>query len=148
MSTTARFAALALIVAFGLAGASVAFNDAALTYSVGGEEITQDVGGDVEVPTEGEVVNFYDNETVYNSTGTVLEEGTDYDWDTQNGSVHFYDTESTSDGSIATVDYAYDAVDEDTSALAGVLNYGFYALLLGVVFIGGAKVVTFITGGT
>jgi hypothetical protein len=73
-------------------------------------------------------VSFYDNETVRNASGTVLADGTDYGWDTQNGTVDWNDTNDTSAGESATISYAYDAPSERSRELSGVLRSGGYAL--------------------
>lgn len=66
--------------------------------------------------------SFYDNETITNSSGTQLQEGTDYDWNTSTGAVRWYDTSSVSDGEQMQIDYAYSAKTEQARTARKILS--------------------------
>lgn len=56
---------------------------------------------------------FEDNETVYNSSGAELVEGTDYTWNTTSGAVTFKNTANTTEGNTANVTYTYQQNTEE-----------------------------------
>lgn len=101
-------------------------------HTVEGESITADVGNTTQVAEDyGE--SYYDNESITNSSGTLLVEGDDYDWFTSNGSVQWYDTGNVSDGEEMSIDYAFDAKPERPRESIGVMSSAFR--LAGVIII-------------
>lgn len=65
--------------------------------TVENESVEMDVGNWVQLnETDGHI--YYDNETVYNSSGVELVEGTDYDYETSNQSIYWYNTNNTTNG--------------------------------------------------
>lgn len=115
---------LAVIVALlgtGILAVSQAYQDTPThVETVSGETLTQDVGNWTAVDAAGQagVVGFYDNETVRNESGDNLTEGTDYEWD-ESGQIKFLNSSSTTDGANASIDYAYDARPEQSTAMIG-----------------------------
>lgn len=82
--------------------------------------------------------DYYDNETVRNSTDATMVEGTDYEWSTTNGSIKPLDGGDLANESDATISYAWEGQTErqagawdvtaDTGALLGAA--AFVGLLL------------------
>lgn len=113
----APFGALFAFVVL-VAGAFVLFQIGGVGLSQAGtDEVTQtnesvviDYSGSTRVSaaTDRYTVGFYDNETVYNQSGSQLVEGTDYTWNTSTGRIAFQNTSNTSDGNTANITYAYD----------------------------------------
>jgi hypothetical protein len=50
---------------------------------------------------------FNDNVTVYNSSDVELEQGTDYEWNDTDGTIHFLNTPKTDESATANVTYTY-----------------------------------------
>lgn len=106
-----------LLVAFVLIGvAGIAWAGGAAYSDVPDSEVTttsttveQTVGGETLVATPAYATTIYDNETIVSDNGTTLVEGTDYDWNTSEPSITWYDTSNTTDGANATLTYAYAA---------------------------------------
>jgi hypothetical protein len=88
--------------------------------SVAGESITVDVGNWTAVDAPDYARSFYDNETVRNSSGATLTEGTDYEWSASNASIYWYSGGNFNDGETASVDYAYTAPVEQARVLKNV----------------------------
>lgn len=100
-------AAVLLIVGLFVVSQVFGAMPASETRTVENETITIDVGNSTQVEqSHGE--HYYDNETVWNSTGSELTEGTDYEWHTDNASVQWFDTSSTNDGSDGNITYSFD----------------------------------------
>lgn len=141
MSTIGKFAVLAIVIAVGFVAISAAFTASAVPHTVTNETLTQDVGNWTPVD-EQDAIEYQDNETVYNATDTQLVDGTDYEWNTTNGSVYWYDTASTTDGADATISYTYLEPSESTNAVASLLSLGGRALMLVALFVGAGAVAT------
>jgi hypothetical protein len=141
MSTIGKFAALSLLVVVGSLAVGAALNDNVNTYTAENESVTQDVGNWTEVVRHDDVVGYLDNETVYNEVDNELTEGTDYEWDTTNGSIYWYDTGDTTDGAEATVIYSYLQPAADSRALAHSTYYGGLAVVVLVLFGGAVQVI-------
>lgn len=117
---------MVLLLVIGALGASAAFTGAANTYTEShayeiGTNITYDTPEPVPASQEP-VVDWLDNETVTNETGTSLSEGTDYDWNTLTGKLTVYDTAVTSSGEKVTIEYAYDGSSSRSAAANQVLG--------------------------
>lgn len=110
---------------------------------------------EVQVTDEQATINFSDpttvsegtrslgwNETVNIETdgGTQLEDGVDYEWDAENGTVTWYDTGSTTAGDTALIDYRYRDTDEQTESLGSIFGGGYVVLSLLLLLIGGGLV--------
>jgi len=67
--------------------------------------VTADVGNYTAVPALAPT-RFFDNET-FRDDGTELQEGTDYEWNTSDGTVKFLESGSVSDNETVTGSYAY-----------------------------------------
>lgn len=91
-------------------------------YTVDGETVVADVGNETAVDAPDYTQRFYDNETITNSSGATLSEGTDYDWNTSTGAITWYDTSSVDDGEQMQVDYAYSAKTEQARTARQVLS--------------------------
>lgn len=92
--------------------------------TVDNETVTQQVGEyqAADGASDDRFVTAYDNETVYNASGTELEEGVDYVWNDTDATILFKDTARTSDGGSADVSYAYDAKSADTARFHGIIK--------------------------
>ena len=92
------------------------------THSVTDEAISADVGNWTSVDAPNYATGFEDNETITNSTGATLSEGSDYDWNASTGSIYWYDTSSVDDGEAMNVDYTYRTKTETARNLKFVLD--------------------------
>jgi ABC-type uncharacterized transport system auxiliary subunit len=70
---------------------------------------------------EDRVIRLYQNETVTDSNGTVLERGTDYEMDYEQSQIRAVDN-SSADGETVTVEYAFDTADTDTRDILALLS--------------------------
>lgn len=140
MSTIGKFGAVFIVLVVAAMAAGASFSDATHVFTVEGESITVDYDDPVAVDSADVAVSFYDNETVYNASGDPLVEGTDYEWNTDNGSVTWFDTAATTDAETGSIDYAYDAPSERSRDLASVLSIGGYGLALALLLFGGVVV--------
>ena len=128
-----------------IAGASVAWADAPThEETVLNESVTADHGTTVQVDPASDVAwsGALDNETVRDSTGSELDEGTDYEWNPENGTVTFLSSGSTADGESATVSYTWLSKSENAvnwygpiAALVNVLPI--FALVAGGIGVAG-----------
>lgn len=75
-----------------------------------GEQIVQETGiyQFVDRAQDDFVVGFNDTVTVRNSSGTVLSEGTDYEWNSTDGTIKFINTSSVQDGQAGEINYGYE----------------------------------------
>ena len=120
----------AMVVAFLLIGAigitwagGAAYDDTPENDQVRtNETVTADVGNYTAVPQPDYALRFYDNETFVNSSGTTLQEGTDYEWNASDGTVLFYGTAAVDDGEDNTADYAYVVKIRDARELQAVVG--------------------------
>jgi len=131
-----RLAVLAVFVVTLLLGANAAYASPSSTTveTVSDEEMT--VNYTVESSADAEYArNFLNNETITDSDGNTLSEGTDYDWNTSNGNVTWYDTAETTSGETVTIDYAYNRPTEGTRLTFGIMKIfgGLLGILLFVV---------------
>lgn len=99
-------------------------NTAEATHTVNDETLTADTSNWQRVDAPDYALSWYDNETVVNSDGTTLTEGTDYDWNTSTGKILFYDTADVNDGESVTIDYAFTAKIRDARAARDVIGTG------------------------
>lgn len=95
--------------------------------TVTNETLTQQVGNWqlVSKSTDEFTAGFNDTVTVYNETGTQLEAGTDYEWNSTDGAILYKDTASTQDGNSSTITYDYEentAVVKDLSGPLGAIT--------------------------
>lgn len=91
-------------------------------YTVDGETQNASVGSWTALNPPTKASYFYDNETVTNSTGTQLTEGTDYEFNASGGSLTYFNTQSVTDGEEMTVDYAYAGPSPGSRSLFGVIS--------------------------
>lgn len=112
------------ILGFGIVAVSATYEDAEEHVIVTNESFVQDVGNwtPVDAADEAGLIRFNDTVTVYNSSGSELTEGTDYEWAPANGSVLISDTASTTDGASASVTYEYDRRPEQSTAMLAPLR--------------------------
>lgn len=138
MSNIGKFAAVfALLVVIVLAvGAS--YSGATHIVTVDNESLTMSLpDGTSTVEGDDLAVTFLDNETITNDdSGQTLSEGTDYEWDTSNGTITWLDSGKTSDGANASIDYAYNGHTQETEDLAAVLQQAGFGLSLVMLFMG------------
>lgn len=115
--------ALLLLVGIGVAwSAGAAYQDTPEeVHTTENETIVVDYQNKTAVDAPDYALTFYDNESVYNSSGAELVEGTDYTWNTSTGEVTWKNTSSTSDGENATITYSYDAKIANARAMRDVI---------------------------
>ncbi|ADQ68450.1 hypothetical protein ELS19_14370 [Halogeometricum borinquense] len=115
------------------------------TSSVANESITIDVGNATSVDkTYGE--KYYENETITNSSGTNLTEGTDYEWYPGNHSVAWYSTTSTTDGATAEIDYAFDHKPDMARNSIGTIGSAFVLGAVAVIVLVAALILGLVGG--
>jgi hypothetical protein len=85
------------------------------------ESLTQQVGiyQLVDAAEDEYTAGFNDTVTVYNSSDVELTEGTDYEWNSTDGTILFTNTASTSDGAAANITYQYQENTEAVKTLDG-----------------------------
>ena len=113
--------------------------------SVANEQVNADVGNWTQVDeTYGE--HYYENETVQNSSGANLTEGTDYEWSPSNQSVKFYNTASVSDNETMTISYWFDAKPEAARSSIGTIASAFSLGAVAVIVVVAALILNLIGG--
>jgi hypothetical protein len=122
--TGALLLAIVLVFAIGASWAvGAAYSDTPdATETVTNESLTAQIDTWQQVDSPNYTRSFYDNETVYNSSGAALTEGSDYEWLTSNGSVYFNSSGSVSSGDDVTISYAYTAPPETARQLKSVIK--------------------------
>jgi hypothetical protein len=122
--TGAVLFAFVLVGVLGIAWAvSAEYQNAPETnYTVTGEEVIADVGNTSTVDAPDYALRFWDNETVYDSDGNVLVEGSDYEWNATTGTITWLSSTTYSDGETMTVDYAFVGKTEQARTLRTVLS--------------------------
>lgn len=143
-----RFAVLSLFTVTILLGANAAYAspDATTLGSVANEQLTVNYSVESGVDEPQYVRTYLDNETIVDSGGTTLTEGTDYEWNTSVGNVTWIDTTETSEGETVTIDYAYRQPTDGTRLTAGIM--GIFGGLIGVLLlVAGVGAMWDITGG-
>lgn len=115
--------ALLLLVGIGVAwSAGAAYQDTpAKVHNVENETIEVNFSSQTAVDAPGYTLGFYENETVYNSSGAELEEGDDYQFNATTGEVTWYNTAELTDGESASISYSYDAKIRTARALKNVI---------------------------
>jgi len=129
-----RLAVLAVFVVTILLGANAVYASpsSTTTETVSGEQMT--VNYSVESSADAEYARtFLNNETITDSDGNTLTEGTDYAWNTSNGNVTWFDTAETAADEIVTIDYAYQRPTEGTRLTHGITSI--FGALLGVLML-------------
>lgn len=86
---------------------------------------TVDYGNSTTLDAGEEVFEWDSTVTVTNSSGTVLTDGTDYDWYPGNHSVVWYNTSQTTDGESVTVEAGYTSPTDDAESALGNIAAGF-----------------------
>jgi len=92
------------------------------TTNVTDEEVVADVGNWTAVDAPDHAQSFGDDEVITNSTGTQLDEGSDYDWNASTGEIRWYDTSSVSDGETMQADYSYTSKTQEARTVRKVLS--------------------------
>jgi hypothetical protein len=142
--------AIVLVGVLGIVWATSAQYQAApeADYAVANEAITADVGNWTPVDAPDHAQRFYDNETVTNSSGAQLTEGTDYEWNTSTGELRWYDTDSVADGEEMSVDYTYSAKTDRARTARSVLRVPVETILPAGVLIIAAMSLVGLAAGT
>ncbi|MFW5905408.1 MAG: hypothetical protein ACOCUO_01010 [archaeon] len=114
--------AVVLVGVLGIAWAVSAQYDQApeTTTNVTDEDIVADTGNWTGVDAPDYALSF-DDETITNSSGTQLDEGSDYDWNSSTGEIHWYNTSAVSDGETMQIDYSYSAKTEQARSVQTIL---------------------------
>jgi len=92
------------------------------TTNVTDEDVVADVGNWTAVDAPEHARSFGDDEVITNSSGTQLDEGSDYDWNASTGEIYWYDTSSVSDGETMQADYSYTSKTEEARTARQVLS--------------------------
>lgn len=130
--------ALLLILGIGAVAFAPAYAAGGERVSVANESITVDYSGTQSVDESG--LQYDDSVTVRNSSGAVLDAGTDYEWNATDGSVAFQNTSATTDGSEAAISYQYRQETDQGQAVAGVLSGLGKFVTFGLLLLGGGYV--------
>ncbi|WP_254544097.1 hypothetical protein [Halomarina pelagica] len=134
---------VALTLGVGLMGAHAAYQDIPTeTGTVENESILVDYANATSVDVDA--YKYYDNETVV-FNGTQLVEGTDYDFDTADGAVTWYDKAKTTDGGEASISYAYADKPVDAERIRGWTGTAYELGSFALVPLAGIAVVTLLT---
>lgn len=111
----AQVAVVILLLGLAVPGLATAYDFAGtpIAYS---EDATVDYSNETAVE-QNVTLEGYGDSTRITVNGTELTEGTDYDWNSDDGIVTWYNTTNTSDGETATVEYsAYQRTEESEMA--------------------------------
>ncbi|QSG02517.1 hypothetical protein [Natranaeroarchaeum sulfidigenes] len=109
------------------------------TASVTDEEVIMDIEEPVALDPGEDAFSFSETIDVELDDGTPLEEGTDYEWDSDEGEIQFLDSADVTDGDPAYVDYEYEAPDEMAQSIIGPLSSAFdLGSVLPIVIIAGS----------
>lgn len=118
--------ALAIVLTAGVMGLQASFENAGSNEVVINETFTPGTGGNVVTLDDSEKsAAFYtsDNETVvYNGSDTEMEEGTDYEWIEQNGTVKVLSGGDLAGDSSAKISYSYQLTTEEQRQWARVMG--------------------------
>lgn len=137
--------AILLIVGVYLVGAVYGSVPASETTTVTNESVTINYSTSIQVSeTYGET--YFDNETVYNSSGAELTEGTDYEWYPDNQSLRFYSTTSTTEGNEANVTYSFDAKPGMARSAIGPISSSFALGAVAVIVAVAALILALVSG--
>jgi hypothetical protein len=112
-------AVIACVLAAGLAGANVAWGNAA-EPAVQNTTATMDPGTNSTLSLA--VYEVTDNETIYNSSGTKLTAGTDYTWYPTTQNVSWQSSPNVTAGETATVRLAVRTHDDTEQATGDILS--------------------------
>lgn len=115
------------------------------TVAVTNESITIDVGNATQVD-ETYGTSYDKDETVYNSSGVRLTEGTDYQWYTDNQSVVWYSTSSVTDGATANISYSFDAKPQMARTSIGTISSAFTLGAVAVIVLVASLILAFVSG--
>jgi len=88
------------------------------------ETQSADIGNWTRVDAPHFAISFYENETIVNSEGVTLSEGSDYDFNSSDGTVYYYNTTDVSDGENMSIDYYYRARIEQARNIKSILGIG------------------------
>lgn len=110
------------------------------TGNVTAEEVTMNITDPVELDPGEDAFSYSETISVeLASDGTPLEEGTDYEWDSETGEIQFLDSTTVTDGDNALVDYEYEAPIAMAQNLIGPLSSAFdLGSVLPIVIIAGS----------
>jgi hypothetical protein len=131
--------AIVLVGVIGVTWAVSAQYEASPTvnYSAVDDPHVADVGNTTQVDAPDYALSYLDNETITDSSGTQLSEGTDYEWNTSTGEIYWYNSTDVEDGEEMKVEFAYRGKTEQArsakSILAIPIDLVFPAALLVVV---------------
>lgn len=130
--------AFVLIAVAGIAWAGgAAYSDVPDEVTTTSTTVEQNVGGETLVATPPYATTIYDNETIVTESDVTLTEGTDYDWNSSEASITWYNTTDTTDGANATLTYSYaakpDAARQGEDIMQPLLTRALPAALLLVV---------------
>lgn len=121
MTSIWKIGVLVLVLVVILPSLNAAWSNDSLTAgSAANESISVDYTSESSV--DADAAEYSSTVTVRNETGVSLENGTDYVWDGQNGTVDWQNTDNTDDGDTAYIDYEYHARTQTTSLAHNTLN--------------------------
>jgi hypothetical protein len=133
MANRGLFTILIVFVGLGIlfaGGVNVGYEQSWPETEVTNESITVDYSAPVAVQSQPDPVRYNDTVTIENATGDVLTAGTDYAWNETSGEVTWFDTNATTDGETAYIDYQYYTPTESQAAGGGLMQIGGIGLVL------------------
>lgn len=139
--------ALVLVGVLGIAWAVGAqYSDAPeTTETVSNESVTADFSNDTGVGPDF-AISYFDNETITNSNGTTLTEGSDYTWNSSTGTISWINSSSVSDGESMTIDYAYTAKTSESRRFKTILGLLIESVLPVIVLLVAAMTIVALAG--
>lgn len=114
-----QVAVLAIALALLFPALNIGFGEAAQDFSVGNEPDTIDYSVNSSVDTDA--WDYDDLNVTHEPTNTLLDEGTDYNWYSDSGTIEWLNSSSTTDGDEVTLSYEYDQHTQDTENVEGAL---------------------------
>jgi|GEM_PF-2702825 len=134
--------AIVLVAGLGVTWAVGAeYQDAPEANYTASETHVADVGNESTVNAPNYTLGFWDNETIVDSQGNTLTEGTDYEWNTSTGTITWLSSPDVDDGETMTVDYAYWAKTQQARTLRALFQVPIGVIIpLSVLIIAGMAV--------
>lgn len=97
----------------GVGGMQSGYDNATEAFTVTGEAANVDYDTEYNLSKSGEAESFNES-IVVRANGTVLTEGSDYEWHQSRGNVSWINSSATSAGDAASIDYEYQDHPEGT----------------------------------
>lgn len=133
--------ALALLLVLGFAAVDAAFQEGGAYNSVVNESWTTDPGNFTTLDNSNlDQALYYDNETVFNSSGVEMTDGVDYEWNRTTGEIKAIQGGDLDPAQSANITYNFTTFTEEQQAFLDVFE-GFGNILGVLLFVLGVAVV-------